>query len=142
MRTVADVNVLFSLLVAGYPHHAVCWEWWERQSDRSVALCLPTRMGVLRLLTHARAMGGAPVTPEQALSAWDQLAGDPRTIWTEPTEDLDPLLRRFVAGRAPSPNLWSDAWLAAHAEALGCSLTSLDADFRSFGLKQFDWLRG
>jgi len=87
-------------------------------------------------------MGGSPVSPEAALSAWDQLAADPRTIWTEPTEGLDPLLRRFVGGRAPTPNLWSDAWLAAHAEALGCGLTSLDADFQSFGLSQFDRLRG
>lgn len=141
MRTVADVNVLFSLLVAGHPYHAECWSWWERQGERAVVLCWPARMGVLRLLTNARAMGGTPVTPEQALSAWDQLSDDPRTVWAEPTEGLDRLLRRFVAGRAPIPNLWSDAWLAAHAESLGCGLTSLDAGFRSFGLKQFHWLR-
>jgi hypothetical protein len=54
----------------------------------------------------------------------------------------DALLRRFVASRSPTPNPWSDAWLAAHAEALGYGLTSLDADFRSFRLNQFDWLRG
>ena len=142
MRTVADVNVLFALLVAGHPHHPVCWSWWEGRVDRSVLLCWPTRMGVLRLMTHSRAMGGAPVSPEAALSAWNQLAADPRTIWTEPSEGLDPLLRRFVEGRSPTPTLWSDAWLAAHAEALGCGLASLDADFQSFGLRQFDWLRG
>lgn len=99
-------------------------------------------MGVLRLLTNVRAMGGTPVSLEKALAVWDLLASDPRTVWTEPTEGLDPLLRRFVASRAPTPNLWGDAWLAAHAEALGYGLTSLDADFRSFGLNQFDWLRG
>lgn len=142
MKTVADVNVLFALLVAGHPHHAVCWGWWEGRGDRSVVLCWPTRMAVLRLLTNARAMGGTPVSPDQALAAWDVLAGDPRTIWTEPSDGLDPLLRRFVAARAPTPNLWSDAWLAAHAASLGCGLTSLDGDFRSFGLKEFDWLRG
>lgn len=141
MRTVADVNVLFALLVAGHPHHAVCWGWWERRSERSVVLCWPTRMGVLRLLTNARAMGGAAVSPEQALSAWDLLAGDPRAVWTEPAEGLDARMRQLVTSRSMAPNLWSDAWLAAHAEALGCGLTSLEAEFRSFGLKEFDWLR-
>lgn len=47
-----------------------------------------------------------------------------------------------VADRTASPNLWTDALLAAWAEATGCRLTSFDGGFRSFAGLEFEWLRG
>lgn len=141
MKAVADVNVLFALLVAGHPHHTVAWRWWQGCADNSVALCWPTRLGVLRLLTNTKAMGGHPVVPEAALAAWEALAIDPRTFWSDPVSAHESIFRGYVSGRHPSPNLWNDAWLAAHAESLGFRLSSFDSDFRSFGLTDFEHLK-
>ena len=56
MIRLADVNVVFALLVAGHEHHARAWRWWQSRPDASVAWCLPIRLGTLRLLTNAVAM--------------------------------------------------------------------------------------
>ena len=141
MSSVVDVNVLFSILVAGHAHHSVAWDWWERQDSDAVILCWPTRLGVLRLLTNSTAMKLHPVTPEVALTAWDTLNQDPRSLWQDPAAGHEVFFRRYVSGRKPSPNLWNDAWLAAHAESLGVGLTSFDSDFRAFGLSSFDHLK-
>lgn len=140
MQTVADINVILPILLAAHQHHSVAWNWWEGRDDRTVLLCWPVRLGTLRLLTNSRVMNGAPIPPEQALSAWDLLANDPRCLWSEPTPAHEIFFRKFVSGRASTPNLWTDAWLAAHAEALHCGMTSFDAGFRSFGCFAFEQL--
>ena len=141
MKTVVDVNILFALLVGGHPLHAAAWKWWQRQSDAHVALCWLTRMAVLRLLTNTKAMGGQPATLHEALVAWDALSADPRCLWLDADAAHEPFLRQFVTGRQSSPNLWSDAWLAALAASKGLQLTSFDADFRSFHLANFVHLK-
>ncbi len=108
-------------------------EWWQKQSDRTVGTCLLTRLAVLRLLSNRVAMNGDPVKPEEALAAWRQLSDDPRStpIDSEPTTHE----RRFaslVTGRQPTPNLWTDAWLAALALSLDYEVTTFDRGFRSF----------
>jgi toxin-antitoxin system PIN domain toxin len=137
MTCIADANVLFPLLVGGHGVHAPAWRWWEQQPDGSVGLCLLTRLAVLRLLTNRTAMNGLPISPTAALAAWEQLSGDPRTvsIEAEPVSHEGRFIR-LVAGREPTPNLWTDAWLAALAQSLDYDLTTFDRGFRSFeGLK-------
>lgn len=141
MKCVGDVNVIFALLVSHHMHHFQAWNWWQALPDDSLAVCWLTRLAVLRLLTNAKAMNGVPLANQDALNIWDQLAQDPRTFWSEPGASHELYLRSFVAGRKPSPNLWSDAWLAAHAESQGWRLTSFDADFQSFALTDFEHLR-
>jgi uncharacterized protein len=133
MTSIADANVLFPLLVQGHAAHEAAMEWWQEQSDRTVGTCLLTRLAVLRLLTNRVAMNGNPVKPKEALAAWRQLAEDPRSI----NFDSEPATheRRFaslVTGREPTPNLWTDAWLAALALSLDYEVTTFDRGFRSF----------
>jgi len=137
MTCIADANVLFPLLVQGHAAHDVAMDWWRTQSDGTVGTCLLTRLAVLRLLSNRVAMNGDPVKPKEALAAWQQLADDPRSIYV----DSEPaaLEHRFVSlltGREPTPNLWTDAWLAALAISLEYEVTTFDRGFRSFrGLK-------
>ncbi len=140
MKTLADVNVLFSLLIAGHPHHNAAWQWWQRQPDGYVGLCWLTRLAILRLLTNAKAMGDQPVSSEEALATWDMLAADPRCQWLEANATHEAFFRRFTVGRQASQNLWSDAWLAALASSQDRQVTSFDADFRTFQLSQFEHL--
>jgi uncharacterized protein len=137
MTCIADANVLFPLLVQGHVAHQVAQGWWEEQPDGTVGTCLLTRLAVLRLLTNRVAMNGMPVTPDQALRAWGQLRDDPRSLHIE----AEPVAHetRFVAlvsGRESTPNLWTDAWLAALALSLDCEIATFDRGFKSFrGLK-------
>ncbi len=140
MITIADINVLLPILVADHAFHPVAWDWWETRTDASVGLCLLSRLGVLRLLCNSKVMAGSPVTPLDALRALDSLAEDPRCIWVESDAGHELFFRRFVGDRQVSPNLWTDAWLAALAASNGFRLTSFDKDFRAFSPLDFELL--
>ena len=143
MTRLADVNVVFAILVENHVHHDAAWKWWMTREDASVGFCLPVRLGILRLLTNATAMDGGAISPSDALAAWDAFSDDPRTVGLEiPAQSHELHFRRLVKGRRASPNLWTDAWLAALAEALAIGLTSFDAGFRSFSLRDFELLQG
>jgi toxin-antitoxin system PIN domain toxin len=143
MKTLIDVNVVFAIMVERHVHHAAAWHWWEKQATGSVGLCLPVRLGMLRLLTNAKAMENAPINPDEALAAWDAMEADERTFkMANPTHAGETCFRKNVAGRLPTPNLWTDALLAGWAEAAACRLTSFDGGFRSFAGLEFEWLRG
>jgi toxin-antitoxin system PIN domain toxin len=137
MTCIADANVPFPLLVQGHVAHEVARRWWEGRADGTVGTCLLTRLAVLRLLTHRVAMNGAPVKPDEAIEAWRQLGNDPRSIHVEAEPAIHEV--RFVAlgsGRESTPNLWTDAWLAALALSLDYEITTFDRGFKSFrGLK-------
>lgn len=142
MKTLVDVNVVFAILVERHVHHAIAWKWWETQRVGSVGLCLPVRLGLYRLLTNSKAMESAPVSPSEALAAWDALEADERTFdLANHANSAETIFRNNVINRSPSPNLWTDALLAAWAEAAGYKLTSFDGGFRSFPRLDFEWLR-
>lgn len=132
MTCIADANVVFALLVSSHPHHEIARNWWDGQADRSVGLHLLVRMAVLRLLSNRVAMNGAPASPVDALKAWRSLADDPRCFDAVPPAAQDALFKALVAQREPSPNLWTDAWLAALALSLDCEMVTFDRGFRSF----------
>ena len=88
---------------------------------------------MLRLLSNRVAMNGNPVKPKEALDAWQQLADDPRSVHI----DSEPATHehRFascVTGREPTPNLWTDAWLAALALSLDYEVATFERGFNSF----------
>jgi hypothetical protein len=133
MTCIADANVLFPLLIRGHIAHETTQQWWEKQPDSNVGLCLLTRLAVLRLLTNRTAMNGAPIPPDEALSAWHALADDPRSLYIDAAPSShEAWFVLYVAGRQPTPNLWTDAWLAALAKSLNCELATFDRGFKSF----------
>ena len=40
MIRLADINVVFALLVEGHEHRAHAWRWWQPRPGASVAWCL------------------------------------------------------------------------------------------------------
>lgn len=95
--------------------------------------CLLTRLAVLQLLINRVAMNGNPVKPKEALSAWQQLADDPRAVHIE--SELPTHEHRFTAlvtGHESTPHLWTDAQLAALAFSLDYEMTTFDRGFKSF----------
>ena len=128
-----DVNVLLPALLPQHPAHATATAWLGRQPAGSLRYALPVQLGVLRLLSQALVMGAGVLSPEVALKTWAALveALQMQEIGAPQPAHGEHLLR-FVTGRTPTPQLWTDAWLAALAHVHGCAMVTFDQGFRSF----------
>ena len=133
MRCIADANVLLPILTEGHAHHEPAAAWWQGCADADVGLCLPVRMAILRLLTNARVMGPGILRPAQAWSAVQELIDDPRvTLVEQLPSGHAKLWHANVVRREPTPDLWTDAWLAALAQSSDREMVTFDRGFRSF----------
>ncbi len=128
-----DVNVVLPLLMPQHEAHAAAMAWLSGHSAGTVHFAWPTQLGVLRLLSQPRVMGPSALGPDRALQTWNDLVSaiGMQEIVSLPPEHAQ-YLSRLVAGRAATPNLWTDAWLAALALALDYEMVSFDKGFRSF----------
>lgn len=133
MHCIADANVLLPLLAEGHAHGVPAAQWWDACDDAGVGLSLPVRMALLRLLTNARVMGTSVLRPAAAWNTVQSLIDDPRidVLGTVPAEH-ESHWHTNVSRRDPSPDLWTDAWLAALAQAYDCEMVTFDRGFRSF----------
>lgn len=141
MKSIADVNVLLPLLCAGHVAEKSAYQWFGNQAVETVGWCLPIRLAVLRHLSNRHIMGSAVLAPGQALDAWSQLAADERLFEIESIpHETEKYLRLNVTGRSPSPQIWTDAWIAALAEASGLHLVTFDRGFQNFQLSSWELL--
>lgn len=133
MRCIADTNVLLPVLTEGHAHRGSAVAWWEACDKDDVGLSLPVRMALLRLLTNRRVMGSGTLRPAQAWGAVQRLIDDPRIFIVEQVPAAHTRFwRDNIAQREPTPDLWTDAWLAALAQADDCEMVTFDRGFRSF----------
>jgi toxin-antitoxin system PIN domain toxin len=133
-RSFPDVNVWFALAVADHPHHRLALAWWDEESAIAGFSRL-TQLGLLRLLTTASAMGGLPLTNEEAWGVYDGLLADNRVRIFPELPALDDLFRSFSSLRQASPKIWVDAYLAAHACANEAVLVTFDQAFTRYGME-------
>jgi predicted nucleic acid-binding protein len=90
-------------------------------------------MALQRLLSNSREMGTSVLRPAQAWGAVQSLIDDPRIeVLDEVPATHGKLWCDNVVRREPSPDLWTDAWLAALAQAHDCEIVTFDRGFRSF----------
>ncbi|HMP98014.1 MAG TPA: PIN domain-containing protein [Kiritimatiellia bacterium] len=141
--SVIDSNVVLPLILAQHPHRKTAAAWWEHCDDESVHFTLPARMSVLRLLTNRTLMRDGILTPEKAWDALSMLTSDARAVvGDQEPPGLNLIWLRLVRGREPTPNLWTDAWLAAYAETVGAEMVTFDKGFRSFAIPRLRVLTG
>jgi len=137
-----DLNVWLALVVAEHPHHAAARAYWAQQQAAPalgprVWFCRSTMLGLVRLLTQPRLMGEGVLALPEAHAIYLQLRQTEGVGFAGDAESADALLARWLMtdDQAPLPaRLWTDAWLAASAEAAGLRLVSFDADFARFPL--------
>lgn len=132
-RFLPDVNVWFALAVEDHPHHAAAVRWWDQEADAQAGFCRLTQIGLLRLLTTASAMGGAPLTNEDAWRVYDGFAGDTRVRLFPEVASVEAEFRSRSQMRAPAPKAWVDAYLAALAKATEAELVTFDQALRVHG---------
>lgn len=142
MKCIADVNVLLPLLCAGHVAEKSAYHWFESKSFETIGWCLPIRLAILRHLSNKHIMGNALLEPEQALDVWEQLEADERLFEIESIPpNVENYFRQNVSGHKATPQIWTDAWLAATAESLGLQFVSFDRDFKRFNLSSLETLK-
>lgn len=98
----------------------------------AAAFCRVTHLAFLRLLTNRAIMAGQTLSP---LAAWkkasDFLALPEVRFCVEPA-GLEEQLAAFCVMGKTSPNLWTDAYLAAFARCAGFRLVTFDAGLAAF----------
>lgn len=142
MPSLVDANVWLPLLDNRHPHHSVASVWWERQSVADCCWCRPIQQTVLRLLTNRTVMGDDTHNSDEAWLAWEKLVLDERCalLPLEPAE-LNAAWRKNITGRAATPKLWMDAYLAAWADAASLAFVTFDTGFKNFQLRNLQLLR-
>lgn len=133
MRCIADANVLLPVLVEGHAHQLPAAAWWDACNDGDVGLSLPVHMALLRLLSNSRIMGTSVLRPAQAWGCVQSLIDDPRIeVLDQVPATHGKIWYANMARREPSPDLWTDAWLAALAQAHDVEMVTFDRGFCSY----------
>jgi toxin-antitoxin system PIN domain toxin len=125
-----DVNVWIALVAEGHVHHVPAREWFAAQPAASVAFCRITQMGLLRLLTNSSVMGRSPRTIVQAWQTFAQLRADRRLVFAIEPDRIESAWRQLMTEPGVGPSSWTDAYLAAFAEAHAYALVTLDTGFQ------------
>ena len=132
--TLCDVNVLLALVTDRHAAHTAAVSWLDGVPAGDVAICRIAQTGFLRLLNNPAVMREDVLDADACWEIWHRLLEDDRIRFT-PTEPsgLDAVFERFTSGRAFTPRLWTDAYLASYAQVSGLVLVTFDQ-----GLRQFD----
>jgi toxin-antitoxin system PIN domain toxin len=129
MIYLADVNVWVALANAGDVHHKDALNWLDEARGEEVVFCRITQMGLLRLLTNRRVMGENVLTSARAWEVYERLWRETGARFAPEPFGLEATWRAATRHVASGPNFWTDAYLAAFAEAGGYTVVTFDRGF-------------
>jgi toxin-antitoxin system PIN domain toxin len=127
-----DVNVWLALAFDSHFHHTAALAWYERSSNHSCYFCRWTQQAFLRLATNPRVFKEEAVSLKHAWRMYDRIGSDPRIAFADEPIGLDAYWRAYTQRRSFSPNVWSDAYLAAFARSAGYELVTFDKGFAQY----------
>jgi uncharacterized protein len=127
-----DVNVWLALAFASHKHHPHAKAWFTGIGRGDCAFCRLTQLVFLRLATTPNVLAAAAVTLVEAWRMYDDLFSDPRVVFAEEPEGVEPLWRGYTQLRSFSPKVWNDAYLAAFAEAADFEVVTFDRGFAQY----------
>lgn len=133
MPVLCDVNVLLALVTDRHAHHATAVRWLDSVAAGEAVICRVAQTGLLRLLNNPAVLREEALDTAACWVLWHRLLEDERMQFV-PTEPpgLDAAFEQFTRGRAYTPRLWTDAYLAAYARAGGLTLVTFDQGFHHF----------
>jgi toxin-antitoxin system PIN domain toxin len=133
MNYLADVNVWIALAAVGHVHHSIALAWFEEPQTSQILFSRITQMGLLRLLTNRKVMGENILTSAEAWRVYATLCDDDRVHYAEEPPHLEDRWRQAATHFESGPNFWTDAYLAAFAEAGDYTIVTFDRGFRRHG---------
>src|SRR6185295_15746537 len=93
------------------------------------AFCRVTQMTFLRLLTNKTVMGSHVLSPASAWEKAEEFLALPEVELVSEPHGLEESWQTFATLGRLSPNLWTDAYLAAFAKCAGLRLVTFDQGF-------------
>jgi uncharacterized protein len=127
-----DANVWLALTAEAHTHHHRAAVYWRNEAAPLAAFCRVTQLAFLRHLTNKSIMGTQTLTPAAAWRKCAQFLALPEVGLIPEPAGLDEQLARLCDLGRTSPNLWTDAYLAAFARCAGLRLVSFDQGFSKF----------
>ena len=128
-----DVNVLVAALRPDAEHHDRCRDWLDSAfaDSRPVAMTGAVISGTVRVLTHPKIFA-PPSRIVDVVSELSRLLTAPGLVRIEPGARHWTIFDEIVREADARGNLIPDAWLAAIAIEHGCTMVTLDGDFKRF----------
>ncbi len=127
MTYLPDVNVWIALAAEQHKLHLKAGHWFNGLHDERLAFCRVTQLGFLRLLTNKHVMREEVLSPGEAWDAYRVLRLDRRIGYAAEPNEFSEMWQSFTEGPLSSPNLWTDAYLCAFANAAQMTLVTFDA---------------
>ena len=127
-----DANVWLALAAEAHAHHEPAKAYWEGNAAPLAAFCRVTQMAFLRLLTNKTVMGAHVLSPAAAWTKSDEFLALPEVQLLSEPHGLEETWGRFSNRGRRSPNLWTDAYLAAFAKCAGLRMVTFGRGFSRF----------
>jgi len=127
-----DANVWLALVVESLAHHDFAKAYWEKEAAPVCGFCRATQLAFLRHLSNKAIMGPAVLSPAAAWKKLQEFLALPEVQCLAEPAGLDEQLGDFCNLGRTSPNLWTDAYLAAFAKCAGLRLVTFDQGFYRF----------
>ena len=121
-----DVNVWLALASHRHMHSRICSEWLDSLPSGPVVFCRVSQMGLLRLLTNESVMRSDVLSSKDAWRVYRTILADERISFAPEPFALEAEWKKRTAQDWPTPKVWTDAYLAAFAQAGGMRLVTLD----------------
>ena len=128
----ADVNVLFALLVRHHEHHKTALRWFDNLVAGEAALCRFVQLALVRLLCNRTVMGEYAVSASAAWHLILELTDDERLEFAVEPAHFDPVFPEMLKYTVPTNKLVADAYLAAFSIAAKIRLVTFDKGFSQF----------
>jgi uncharacterized protein len=128
-----DINVWIALAFPAHAHHQAARTWFDGTAE-GCRLCRVTQMGFLRIANNPAALPGCAVNQAQAWRLYEHFLSHPRVGFAPEPAGLEPRWRELTSLPRHSPNVWSDAYLAAFADVGALELVTFDSGFAQYRL--------
>lgn len=129
---VVDTNVWLALLSTTHNSHNSSMAWFETLGTGCAGMCRPVQLALIRLLGNRTVMGAVALSASQAWQHIQLLMEDERIEFLREPDRVDDVLPTLFRYPVPTPQLISDAHLAAFSMACGRCLVTRDRGFQQF----------
>ena len=121
-----DVNVWLALASRRHIDAQKCGEWLNSLESPEIVFCRVTQMGLLWLLTKEAVMGPDVLSSRDAWRTYQTIVSDARIGFAVEPFNLEEEWHKLTLQKRPTPNVWTDAYLAAFARAGEFQFVTLD----------------
>ena len=132
MRYLADVNFWLALTFDFHAGHPVAKDWFDAHATEGICFCRLTQQAFLRLASNPSVMKKDAVSLIQAWNLYDTILEDSRVSFVQDPAEIEKYWRSYTQLATFSTNVWSDAWLAAFAQAMGMAFVTFDRGFSQY----------